>query len=69
MKRLAFFRSPEEANLEEGHVLVTYHMETPLPLPRAAEALAAEQSTGTRLRFTLKQLKAALETWGIVEEF
>lgn len=50
MKRLTFFRLPEEVNLEEGHVLATYYVETPLPLSKAAEAIAAEQSTGTWLR-------------------
>jgi ribulose-bisphosphate carboxylase large chain len=46
----SFFRLREEINMDEGHVTAVYYLETPLEPSRAAEALAAEQSTGTWLR-------------------
>jgi len=60
MDRLTFFRLPEEVDVEEGYVLATYYIETPLSLRKAAEALSAEQSTGT-------WLKVLAETGGLRE--
>jgi len=43
---MTLFRKSSEINLED-YVIATYYLETPMDVNEAAEALAAEQSTGT----------------------
>ncbi len=43
---MSLFRKPSEINIED-YVIATYYLETPMKIEEAAEALAAEQSSGT----------------------